>query len=93
MTIYLNIMGVLAILGGILLGGVENNGLIFFLITTVIGIVAAIPYFALAYALSGLRKINEEHISELYGRIRSLNTRIDALEAMQENNKNSSLLS
>ena len=82
MVIYLNIMGVLMLLAGLVVGVIER-GMASFLLFTAIGVVAAIPYFVMAHVLNGLRKVNDEHISLLYERIHSLNNRVNALEATQ----------
>lgn len=82
MVIYLNIMGVLLVLAGVVIGFI-SGGMAWFLFYVVLGVMSAVPYFLMSYLLSGLRTIQEEHIARLYEKIHELSNRLTELESSQ----------
>jgi len=80
MTLYLRIVAVVVLLGGIALIGIEGINLESLGALAILAAGISIPHFIIAHVID-LRKTNDQHITDLYEKIRTLNKQVADLQA------------
>jgi len=79
MKVCLNILGVTSILLGFF-AAIASSGFLLFLLFIIVGILGAMPFFAISYLLTEMATVVAEN-KEAHDKIYALKNRIEALEA------------